>query len=94
MVRHNLFVGLGAGLMAGALITAAISGGPGVPRAMAQEQPTPRPAAWGRYQVSAWAYAGSSGIAPKHGAYLLDTQSGQLWLTVDGGEAQKIGKVE
>jgi hypothetical protein len=92
MARRDLVVGLGAGLIAGASI-AAFSGGHGTPRAMGQEPPA---AAAGRYQVSAWAYPGGGPGpgTPSHGAYVLDTQSGQLWLTIDGRMTRKIEKVE
>jgi hypothetical protein len=93
MARGNLFVSFGAGLIAGALITAAISGGHGVPRAMGQAQPRPPDVAPARYQVSTYpAMTGYGG--PGHGAYILDTATGQLWATRTDGGVQKVGKVE
>jgi hypothetical protein len=95
MTRGKIFAGFGAGLIAGALISAAISGGHGVPRAMGQEQPRPPDAAPGRYQVSAWAHPGVTGIGgPGHGAYILDTATGQLWVTRAEGGARKVGRLE
>jgi len=44
-----------------------------------------------RYQLGVWAHAGSQpGDVGKHGAYRLDTQTGEVWSISVRDEAKKI----
>jgi hypothetical protein len=51
-----------------------------------------------RYQVSAWAFPASPNgprgepVAASYGAYILDTQSGKVWLVKEAGKPQEIGE--
>jgi hypothetical protein len=145
MARRNLFVGFGAGVLAGGVATIILMGGRTSPRAMAQDVqpprilvparepapnvpppapapagepapalvpppqaqpipaeavPPPPPAATQRYQISAWAQSGTvgpgGGPGGSHGAYVIDTQSGEVWQ-IDGqqrpGKISRVGKV-
>src|SRR4051794_36514144 len=97
MSRKNLFVGLWTGLAVGVVTALAFSGAPAVPRAMAQDQPQLSPAVQ-RYQMSAWAFPAGSlganlgGSAASYGAYILDTQSGKVWLVKEGSKPQELGE--
>jgi hypothetical protein len=90
MARRNRFIGFGAGLLAGVVVTIALSGGHAVPPALAQAPPA-SPADLGapplRYQISAWARPAG------YGAYILDTKSGQVWLLDDIGNLSKVVKI-
>jgi hypothetical protein len=45
----------------------------------------------GRYQLQVWAHAGSTpGDIGKHGAYRLDTQTGEVWIINGRDEAHKL----
>jgi hypothetical protein len=91
-------MGFGAGLLASA-VAIALAGGHAGPRAMAQAQPAPTPqppAELYRYQVFTWAYpatayAGNGLVPASHGAYLLDTATGQLWSTRDDEGLRRVG---
>jgi hypothetical protein len=86
MAQRNVFFVFTIGLLAGALVMIALSGGHAIPRAMAQEDPTQQPAAQlYRYQVSPWASSES------HGAYIIDTATGELWSTQNESPIQKVG---
>jgi hypothetical protein len=93
MPIKNSFVGFGAGLVAGVVATIALSGGQEIPRAMAQD---PQPAASHRYLMQSWAYPAAvsptTSYAPGSGAYILDTQSGKVWVSKEGGRLQSIGE--
>jgi hypothetical protein len=46
----------------------------------ADAQAIPNAVATPRYQISAWAFAGNpSSPTPKHGYYIVDTVTGELW---------------
>ena len=48
----------------------------------------------GRYQISAWAHAGSAGInVASHGAYVIDTQTGEVWAVGNGKKPELVGTV-
>lgn len=73
---------------------------------LGSSRPTPRAQAQGpapeqpRYQISAFGFGygyakerGATENKERHGAYVLDTQTGQVWLTVDNLSGfKKIGK--
>ena len=44
-----------------------------------------------RYQISAWA-SGNENVHKVHGCYIIDTLSGELWLTKDGGAPKKLAE--
>jgi hypothetical protein len=46
-----------------------------------------------RYQIDAWAYLGAPGYPSSHGAYVLDTHSGEVWSIGQSGRPKKVGKV-
>ena len=52
----------------------------------------------GRFQLQAWAHPGfqpGNGQTPEpghHGAYRLDTQSGEVWEIHDDGSMMQLGK--
>jgi hypothetical protein len=59
---------------------------------------TPAAAAAPRYQIAAWAHpaafgSGGHSSGSSHGAYVLDTQSGEVWHISEAGRPKKIGKV-
>jgi hypothetical protein len=86
MANRSAFFVFAIGLLAGALGMIALSGGHAVPRAMAQADPGQQPfAQLYRYQVSPWASSSS------HGAYVIDTATGELWSTEGGYPVQKVG---
>jgi hypothetical protein len=137
MARTQLVAGFAFGVFTTLVAVFVLSGGPEVPKAMAQApppigtidqlpparelprpgQPTqpsvreaPRPGAGpvpvpdslaamaGRYQVATWAYPATSGpnpgwTSPSFGAYVLDTQNGQVWGIKEGGRPQPLGGV-
>jgi hypothetical protein len=104
MMRRAWFGGFGVGLLAGTVGAVAMIGGhaevPARAQAEAQDQTrAERPPVWqrgatGRYQVSSWAHPGAmserGSMAPSFGAYVLDTETGKLWLSRDGGELQQV----
>jgi hypothetical protein len=48
-----------------------------------------------RFQISTWAYPGTSGMSPpSYGAYLVDTQTGKVWASKDGGRMKPVPKSE
>ena len=87
MSRGNLLLGFGAGLLSGLLGAVVLMGGQAAPRAFAQVPPQAAP----RFSISAWAYPASE---LSHGAYILDTQSGQVWLIYRDGKPSPIGQVK
>ena len=98
MSRRNLSIGFVAGLLAGVLGTIALTGGPAVPRAMAQNQAT-QPGLTQRYELSSWAhpasYSGTGNFSgASHGAYILDTQTGKVWQVSEGGQPKALGLVQ
>jgi hypothetical protein len=94
MSRRAWFGGFGAGVLAGAVGTLWLAGGEELPRARAQapQEASLSPGAPGRYQVSSWAQTGSPGMPPAFGAYVLDTQTGQLWISRDGEGLKPAGR--
>ena len=86
MVRRNVFFVFAVGRLTGVMGMIALSGGHAIPRAIAQDDPAQQPALQlYRYQVSPWA------SAENHGAYIIDTATGELWSTQDGCPIQKVG---
>jgi len=86
-----------AGLIVGSLAAAALIHGTAFAEVRAQA--TPQASAPGRYQVSSFAYgygyaaAGTSGSQSKVGAYVVDTETGDLYLIVEGGKPHLVGRV-
>ena len=59
----------------------------------------PAGAASPRYQITSWAHpaayaANGAGNAASHGAYVLDSQNGDVWRINEHGEYKKLRKVE
>ena len=50
-----------------------------------------------RFQMSTWSHSGSASVngstAAKHGAYIMDTVTGEVWSVEGGGKPQKLGSV-
>lgn len=93
MARRNWLVGFVVGLVVGILSIVVLSGGQDVPQARAQSPAAAAPDFW----ISTWAHPPAFGpngasIAASHGAYILDTRRGRVWLTKDGGKLQEIGQ--
>ena len=85
---------LAAGVILGGLGTAALIHGP----AKAEAQAEAKHAIPGRYQVSSFAYGygytgpGTTNSQSKWGAYLVDTQTGETFLSIEGASLRSIGK--
>lgn len=87
-------------MLAGVIALAALSGAFVSREAWGTQD---KPAAPGRYQISAWSYGYGYGIGTatsssskseeKHGAYILDTQTGDVWLTQRGANPTHVGTV-
>src|SRR4051812_17559125 len=102
MPRKNLLAGFVAG--AATVVVAMMilsSAGRTMPRVMAQavqprdERPVASAAASPRYQISAWGQSGGPGWVGARGAFVIDTQSGQIWeLDVPQGRLRPFAKVE
>ena len=43
-----------------------------------------------RFQISSWGLSGPNRTG--HGAYVLDTSTGEVWLIVEGGTPKKIAE--
>ncbi len=94
MTRKTFSLVFLTGLIVGAVAAIMFSGDYATPRALAQVQPQTPHAGSQRYQISAWAYPPDPhGTAASHGAYVLDSRSGEVFL-IDGSRAPKsIGRV-
>jgi hypothetical protein len=97
MARKQLVAGFVLGVFTTLAVVLVLSGGREMPRAMAQPaEAPPTPGAVGRYLASVWAHPGAVGAAgagsyqPSHGAYLLDTQTGRVWMIDEGGRSTSI----
>lgn len=55
----------------------------------AEAQPN-RAEATGRCQMQVWSYRAEGGSAANHGAYRLDTQTGEVWSIGPGGQAVSV----
>jgi hypothetical protein len=84
MTRMKFSIGLLAGLLLGMVAAVVLSGSYATPRALAQAQQLP--AASQRYRISAW---GSD--VGRHGAYVLDTQSGKVWHISESAKPELVG---
>jgi hypothetical protein len=92
MTGKSFSLGMVAGLLLGAAAAVGLSGIMAAPRVMAQAQPQAQPTAQ-RYQIANWVHP-SSALPASHGAYILDTQTGQVWHIVEDGKLKSIGGVE
>lgn len=55
------------------------------------DAPGDKPSDAGRYQLHVWAHQGSTpGDIGKHGAYRLDTHTGDVWIINARDEARKL----
>jgi hypothetical protein len=96
---HRTLAGatLVAGVILGGFATAALVHGAGAAEALAQAEA--KPSAPGRYQISSfyfgYGYSGEGRMVSesKWGAYILDTQTGDLSLSVEGGKPAPVGRV-
>ena len=82
------------GIVIGVLGTLLLSGHSGTP---VQAQPAAKPAEVGRYQISAWGTgqmspAGKLSVA--NGAYIIDTQTGEVFSVANEGKPKSIGVIE
>src|SRR5262245_891013 len=97
MTKNKFSIGLFAGLLLGMVAAFVLSGNSKASRAMAQAQQAPAVAQ--RYQLAAWAHPAGSvgnnlgGDQARHGAYILDTQSGKVWQIIEGVKPQLVGSV-
>jgi hypothetical protein len=101
MARKQLVAGFALGVLTTLVAVVLLSAGQEMPRAMAQTTETPPvQSSVGRYQISAWAHAGSIGAVgagsfqPSHGAYVLDTQTGRVWRIVENARPASIGAAQ
>lgn len=46
----------------------------------------------GRYQISSYGYALPNG-EQRHGAFIIDTESGEIFQTAAGSGTQKVGRL-
>ena len=95
MGKRQLLVGFGGGLIAGLAVGAGWLGGRALPRAEAQPGRAEPP----RFELKTWAYPGTAqgngGVIPgSHGAYILDTATGKLWQSKDGGQIATLGQAQ
>ena len=96
MTRKKWLMGFGGGLLAGMVMIFAWTGGPSAPPVAAQQ---PDKAATSRFQISTWSYPAANGgsqkgTTPSYGAYVVDTQNGNVWLVVEDKQPKKLGKAE
>ncbi|MEZ6137075.1 MAG: hypothetical protein R3C53_19450 [Pirellulaceae bacterium] len=47
-----------------------------------------------RYQISAWSHAASPGKNSMSGAYVIDTQTGKIWMVINDNAPQELGTVK
>jgi hypothetical protein len=92
MRRRDIVLGFCAGLVIALVVAVVFLSSHALPRATAQEARASAP----RYEFKVWAYPGSSGergpFPPSHGAYVLDTATGKLWQTTDGGNLKPVAE--
>ena len=85
-----------AGVAAGAAGTLLLTGGGG---SRADAQPpaaAAKPAEAGRYQVSAWGtsqFVPGSPVQVVHGAYIVDSQTGDVYSTTNAEKPKRVGSV-
>lgn len=90
MVKARSVALVAAGVAAG-LLAFALSGGPAV---QAQQAAA---GANGRYQISAYGYGlgtGGAGSKSEAGAYILDTQTGEVFVVVGNNAPRSVGSVK
>lgn len=89
--RSRILLVLG-GLVAGVVGTLTLSGGFGSP---VQAQPPAKAAEHGRYQISAWGYSSpqAGGTVTEHGAYIIDTMSGDVFSVNRDSDPKPVGTV-
>ncbi|WP_088255579.1 hypothetical protein [Fimbriiglobus ruber] len=58
-------------------------------------QPAAKPPEAARYQISSWGYSSSlgGGALSERGAYIVDTQTGEVFAIVGDQKPRSIGKV-
>lgn len=83
------------GVLLGGLGTAALIHVP----AKAEAQADAKASTPGRYQVSAFGYGygytgpNSTSSVAKYGAYVVDTQTGEVFVTIESGKPHLVGSV-
>lgn len=87
----------GCGGLVGAVVVAIVLSTSATPQAVAQ----PPKAGESHYQISSWAYPaayeggmrnGRSTVG-SHGAYIVNTQSGEIYVVTEEGKPSPLGKV-
>jgi hypothetical protein len=96
MTRRSILLGFTAGLVAGIATMTVWVGGRSMPRASAQQVARGESQ---RYQIATWSYPGLQNAGnvvgqPSYGAYILDTQTGSVWVSHPGQRLESIGKVQ
>lgn len=80
-----LVAGLIIGFCAGGNVTGPTANAQGIPNAVASSSP--------RFQIAVWAYPGNpSRPDAKHGCYISDTVTGELWYANLDGKPVKISE--
>src|SRR4051794_5792045 len=99
MLKRDLVIGFGSGLIVGLVTALGWFGGHALPRVAAQAVPRvaaqAAPAAPPQYQMATWAYPatahGTGGVSSgSFGVFILDTQTGKTWQSKDGGKLQSL----
>lgn len=85
MLRLGSYKGWVVGLMIG------IGSAFGLAVLTGADAPGDKPSDAGRFQLHVWSHQGSSpGDIGKHGAYRLDTHTGEVWIINARDEARKL----
>ncbi len=90
-----------AGVVVGVGATLLFTGGWGQPVQAQKPGPTTiqgaaKPKEAGRYQISAWSVGApdpTGKMRVSHGAYIIDSQSGEVFTTTNEGKPKSIGSV-
>jgi xanthosine utilization system XapX-like protein len=97
MMKRDLIIGLGTGIVVGLVAAINLVSGPTMPKVAAQEAKGAS-SALSRYQILTWTnpnYAHTG--APRlgyFGAYVIDSTTGQVWISTNGAKLESLGKAE
>ncbi len=61
---------------------------------LAAQEPAAPNRGGGRYQISAWSHAVSSGQSSMHGAYIIDSKTGRIWVVISDNAPHEIGTLK